>query len=113
MWMPVLAVFVALAVACTGEGAAKAPDVEADEFTREALVIHAARRIGANGVVATVEQLVHQRGAPAHLRMDNGPELVSAALRDWCRIWGTHTAYIEPVGAENCDAPMFVNSRVG
>ena len=28
--------------------------------------------------------------------MDNGPELVSAALRDWCRIWGTHTAYIEP-----------------
>ena len=34
--------------------------------------------------------------APAHLRMDNGPELVSAALRDWCRIWGTHTAYIEP-----------------
>ena len=24
----------------------------------------------------------------AHLRMDNGPEPVSAALRDWCRIWG-------------------------
>ena len=36
------------------------------------------------------------RGAPAHLRMDNGPELASAVLCDWCRIWGTHTAYIEP-----------------
>ena len=61
-----------------------------DEFTREALTIHAARSID------TVERLVAQRGAPTHLRMDNGPELVSAALRDWCRIWGTHTAYIEP-----------------
>ena len=28
--------------------------------------------------------------------MDNGPELTAAALRDWSRIWGTHTAYIEP-----------------
>ena len=28
--------------------------------------------------------------------MDNGPELISATLRDWCRIWGTHTAHIEP-----------------
>ena len=33
---------------------------------------------------------------PAHLRMDNGPELVSMALRDWCRISGTETAYVEP-----------------
>ena len=61
-----------------------------DEFTREALAVEAA-----DGVVA-VERLVAQRGAPAHLRMDNGPELASVALRDWCRIWGTHTAYIEP-----------------
>ena len=67
-----------------------------DEFTREALAIHAARSIDADSVVATIEQLVASRGAPAHLRMDNGPELTAAALRDWCRIWGTHTAYIEP-----------------
>ena len=67
-----------------------------DEFTREALAIEAAHRIGADGVVGTVENLVASRGAPKHLRMDNGPELTAAALRDWCRIWGTHTAYIEP-----------------
>ena len=67
-----------------------------DEFTREALAIHAARSIDADGVVATIERLIAQRGAPAHLRMDNGPEFVSAALRDWCRSWGTHTAHIEP-----------------
>ena len=67
-----------------------------DEFTREALAIDAAHRINSDSVVGTVERLVASRGAPAHLRMDNGPELISAALRDWCRIWGTHTAYIEP-----------------
>ena len=67
-----------------------------DEFTREALCVEAAHSIAADGVVAAVERLIAQRGAPAHLRMDNGPELVSAALRDWCRIWGTHTAHIEP-----------------
>ena len=28
--------------------------------------------------------------------MDNGPELIAWALRDWCRSAGTATAYIEP-----------------
>ena len=67
-----------------------------DEFTREALAVEAAHSIDSDGVVAVVERLVADRGAPRHLRMDNGPELTAAALRDWCRIWGTHTAYIEP-----------------
>ena len=66
-----------------------------DEFTREALAVNAAYRIGSDGVVAAVERLVVDRGAPAHLRMDNGPELTAATLRHWCRIWSTHTAYIE------------------
>jgi transposase InsO family protein len=28
--------------------------------------------------------------------MDNGPELIAWALRDWCRLAGTNTSYIEP-----------------
>ena len=28
--------------------------------------------------------------------MDNGPELLAWALRDWCRLSGTQTSYIEP-----------------
>jgi transposase InsO family protein len=28
--------------------------------------------------------------------MDNGPELIAWALRDWCSIQGTTTTYIEP-----------------
>ena len=49
-------------------------------------------------------------GAPAHLRTDNGPELTAAALRHWCRIWDTHTTYIEP--GSRCETP-FVESVDG
>ncbi len=67
-----------------------------DEHTREALAMRVGRTCGADQVVAVIEGLVATRGAPGHLRMDNGPELVAWALRDWCRLAGTATAYIEP-----------------
>ncbi len=28
--------------------------------------------------------------------MDNGPEMIAAAIRDWCKESGTGTVYIEP-----------------
>ena len=83
-----------------------------DEFTREALTVHTAHSIDTDDVVATIERLVAQRGAPAHLRMDNGPKLVSAALRDWCRIWGTHTAYIEPGSPRETPVVESFNGRL-
>ena len=67
-----------------------------DEFTREALAMRVGRSCVADDVVATIEALVAERGAPAHLRMDNGPELVAWALQEWCRLAGTGTIYIEP-----------------
>ncbi len=67
-----------------------------DEFTREALVMQVERSIDADTVVATLERLVAARGAPAHLRMDNGPEMTANALKDWCEHSSTGTAYIEP-----------------
>ena len=36
------------------------------------------------------------RGAPAHIRCDNGTEMTAHALRDWCRFSATQTSYIEP-----------------
>jgi putative transposase len=68
-----------------------------DEFTREALVMHAARSIDADALVARLDALVARRGrAPRFVRMDNGPELTSHALRDWCRFSTAGSVFIEP-----------------
>src|SRR5690606_17893562 len=67
-----------------------------DEHTREALAMDVNRSTGADAVVSVLERLVAQRGAPEYLRMDNGPELIAWALRDWCRLSGLGTVYSEP-----------------
>lgn len=67
-----------------------------DEFTRQALVMHVARSVCADDLVGLLERLVAEHGAPAFLRCDNGPELTSHALRDWCGQSGAKTAFIEP-----------------
>ncbi len=46
-----------------------------DEHTREALAMRVGRSCDADTVVSVIEHLVAERGAPEHLRMDNGPEL--------------------------------------
>jgi putative transposase len=68
-----------------------------DEFTREALATTAARSFTADDTTNLLDKILAQTGRrPAHLRMDNGPELTAAAMRDWCRFAGTQTAFIEP-----------------
>jgi putative transposase len=67
-----------------------------DEFTREALAVEVDRSIDAEETVKVLERLAGERGAPANLRADNGPELTAAVLREWCRHGKTATAYIEP-----------------
>ena len=67
-----------------------------DEFTREALAIKVDRTINADQTVAVLERLAKERGVPANIRADNGPELTAAVLREWCRLGSTGTAYIEP-----------------
>lgn len=68
-----------------------------DEHTREALAIHVARKIDSDQTVSVLERIVTRRGrSPELVRMDNGPELTANALRDWCHLGGSGTAYIEP-----------------
>ena len=67
-----------------------------DEHTRQALAMDVDRSIGADRVVAILDRLVAQHGAPRFLRMDNGPELIAEALREWCRLAGLGIIYIEP-----------------
>jgi transposase InsO family protein len=52
-----------------------------DEYTRECLAIEVARRFRGEDIVAVLDELTAIRGTPAHLRADNGPELVSKAVK--------------------------------
>ncbi|MEO0515147.1 MAG: DDE-type integrase/transposase/recombinase, partial [Planctomycetota bacterium] len=47
-----------------------------DEFTRECLAIEPARSFKARDVIGLRPYLFAVRGAPEHLRSDNGPEFV-------------------------------------
>ena len=67
-----------------------------DEYTRESIGRQLGRSITADDVVDVLDLAKAERGAPECIRMDNGPELIAMAVRDWCRLAGTGTIYIEP-----------------
>ena len=67
-----------------------------DEFTRECPAILVERSIDADRVVATLDRLVVERGAPAFVRFDNGPEFIASAVADWCRFNGVGAVFIDP-----------------
>ncbi len=67
-----------------------------DEYTRECLTIHVARSISSRQVIAILDWLFWVRGAPDHLRSDNGPEFIAYALQQWLKERHCHTLYIRP-----------------
>lgn len=67
-----------------------------DEYTRECLAITVARHLRADDVLHHLAELFVQRGAPAHIRSDNGPEFTANAVRSWLARVGVQTLYIEP-----------------
>jgi transposase InsO family protein len=67
-----------------------------DEFTRRVLAMEPARSLTSGDVIAVLERLISQHGAPAYIRSDNGPEFVAAAIRAWLAQAGIRTLYIAP-----------------
>lgn len=67
-----------------------------DEYTRECLTIHVARSISSRQVIGVLEWLFLLRGAPDHLRSDNGPEFIAYALKQWLQDRHCNTLYITP-----------------
>lgn len=67
-----------------------------DEFTREALAMLVARHIGSVDVLDTLEMLFERRGAPEHIRSDNGPEFLAKDVGQWLAKRGCQTIYIKP-----------------
>ena len=43
-----------------------------------------------------MKQMVAGRGAPAHIRSDNGSEFIARTLQGWLKQRGVKTLYIEP-----------------
>ena len=83
-----------------------------DEYTRECLALEVGRGMTARAVNGLLAGVVRQRGAPAPIRSDNGPEFLAKAIRAWMTGAGLATLYIAP-GApwENGYAESF-NSKV-
>ena len=67
-----------------------------DEYTRECLAIHVARRITSHDVLMTLADLFLEYGVPEHIRSDNGPEFVATVIREWLAELGVATLFIEP-----------------
>ena len=67
-----------------------------DEAGREALAIEVDTSLPATRVVRVLEQLEAWRGLPKAIRLDNGPELTSQTLTDWCSSKGIELRYIQP-----------------
>ena len=66
-----------------------------DEYTRECLAIRVARRLNSADMIEMLAGLCLERGTPAHIRSDQGPEFIAAAVRAWIAGVGAKTAFIE------------------
>ena len=81
-----------------------------DEYSRECLALEAERSITAEDVVEILDRLFTERGEPAYIRSDNGPEFIAAAIRRWLAVCGVKTLYIEPGSPrENAYSETFIS----
>ncbi len=55
-----------------------------DDFNRESLAIEADTSLPTLRVIRVLERLIIERGVPANIRCDNGPEFISHKLEEWC-----------------------------
>ena len=67
-----------------------------DEYTRQCLAIHVARRIRARDAIDVFADLMEIHGIPEHIRSDNGPDMVAKRLRQWLARLGTKAVTIAP-----------------
>ena len=67
-----------------------------DEYTRECLILEVRRSLPAGAVVELLVRVVERRGAPSHVRSDNGPEFIAEAIRRWLEQDGIEALYIKP-----------------
>ena len=67
-----------------------------DEYTRVCLSIKVGRSITSEDAIDTLAGLFSMHGVPKRIRCDNGPEFISAAIKNWLGTLGVDVLYIEP-----------------
>lgn len=67
-----------------------------DEYTKECIASYVARRIRSREVIFILADLFLERGAPTHIRSDNGPEFVARKLLEWFKTLDIAPLFIEP-----------------
>jgi len=67
-----------------------------DGYTREALAIEADTSLPGVRVVRVLERLRQERGVPAGIQVDNGPEFVSQVVDQWAYEQGVTLHFIRP-----------------
>src|SRR5919202_1226893 len=82
-----------------------------EEYSRECLALEMERSITAEDVVEVLDKLFRERGEPAYIRSDNGPEFIAQAIKGWLESSGVRTLYIEPGAApwENAYSETFIS----
>ncbi len=71
-----------------------------DDFNREGLGIEVDFSLPATRVVRTLNRIIEWRGKPLSIRVDNGPEYISAKLMTWAEQRDVRLDYIQrPCGA--------------
>lgn len=67
-----------------------------DDFNREILSISVETSLPSRRVIRELNQLIDWRGKPERIRVDNGPEFIAQALKDWCYEQEVELVYIQP-----------------
>jgi len=67
-----------------------------DEFSKECPEGPLGRSITAEAVAVALDKAALIRGLPEHIRCDNGPEFIAAAIQHWCRQSGAERSFIDP-----------------
>jgi putative transposase len=67
-----------------------------DDDNREAIGMEADFSLPAKRVIRELTQMISWRGKPLVIRCDNGPEYISAAIKNWAAEWEIRLEYIQP-----------------
>jgi putative transposase len=67
-----------------------------DDFNRESLAIEVDTSLPSLRVIRVLDMLIAERGCPANIRCDNGPEFISHKLEEWSSQRKISLLFIQP-----------------